>query len=100
MTQNEHAYAICCRTEVANDVISGRNVKTTEGYIVVNFEIASSSSFRDFSKRLFCDDEVGDGSEDAKTFQEFAIICMLLASVVCEFAMESKSAIYGIRRSI
>ena len=28
----------------------GRNVKTIEGYLVVNFEVASSSSFRDIKK--------------------------------------------------
>ena len=49
MTQNEHVYAICCGLEVDNDVISGRNA-TIEGYIVVNFEVVSSSGFRDFPK--------------------------------------------------
>ena len=35
------------RPEVAGDVISGRNVKNIEGYdVVVNFEVASSSSFQ------------------------------------------------------
>ena len=47
MTQNEHVYehvyAICCRLEVSDDVISGRNVNTIDGYVVVNFEVASSS---------------------------------------------------------
>ena len=62
MTQNEHVYAICCCPEVDDDVISGRNVKTIAGYIVVDFKVASSSSFRDFPKRLFCDGEVDDGS--------------------------------------
>ena len=42
-------------------MISVRNVKTIECYIAVNFEVASSSGFRDFPKRLFCDGEVGDG---------------------------------------
>ena len=37
---------ICCRPEVAGDVISGKNVKTVEGYAVLNFEIASFGSFR------------------------------------------------------
>ena len=61
MIQNEHVYAICCRTEVDDDVISVLSVKTIEDYIVIHFEVASSSSFRDFPKRLFCDGEVGDG---------------------------------------
>ena len=52
MTQNEHVYAICCRPEVADDVVSGRYVKTIERYIGVYFEVASSSSFRDI-KKLF-----------------------------------------------
>ena len=55
MTQNEHVYAICCyRPEVAGDVISGGNVKTIEGYGVLNFEAASISSFLEKSKLAIC----------------------------------------------
>ena len=54
MTQNEHVY---CRPEVDDEVISGRNVKNVEGYIVVNFEALAVSEI--FPKRLFCDGEVG-----------------------------------------
>ena len=54
MIQNEQVSAICCRM----DVISGQNVKIIEGYVVTNFEVASFSSFLDFSKRSFCDGEV------------------------------------------
>ena len=46
MTQNEHIYAICCRSEVAGDVISGENVKTTKGYAVLYSEVTSFSTFR------------------------------------------------------
>ena len=49
--QNEHVYAICCRRKVDNDVISGKNVKTFEGHAVVNFKVASFSSFQDFPKK-------------------------------------------------
>ena len=38
MAQNEHAYAICCRSEAAGDVISGYNVNTYEGYALFNLE--------------------------------------------------------------
>ena len=38
MTQNEHVYAICCRLEVDDDVISSRNIKTIQGYVVANLE--------------------------------------------------------------
>ena len=41
MTPNEHVYAICCRPEVAGDSISSENVKTIEGYAVLNFEVAA-----------------------------------------------------------
>ena len=34
MTPNEHVYAICCRLEVGDDVISGHNVKTVEDYVL------------------------------------------------------------------
>ena len=45
MTQNEHVYVICCRPKVAGDVISGEDVKTVDGSAVLNFEVASLSSF-------------------------------------------------------
>ena len=47
MTQNEHVFVICCQREVAGDVISSENVETIEGYALLNFEVASHSSFRD-----------------------------------------------------
>ena len=52
MTQNEHAYAIWCRPEVAGVVISGENVKTVDGYAVSNFEVAPFSGFRDIKKHF------------------------------------------------
>ena len=52
MTRNEHVCAICCRLEVDGDVISGENVKTIEGCAVLNFEVASSNSFRDIIKKF------------------------------------------------
>ena len=95
MTQNERLYEICCRPEVDDDVISGRNVKTIEGYIVVNFEVASFSSFRDFSKRFYCDGDSSGGvnaicsrpkvaddvisGEDAETFQEYVCVNLCVA---------------------
>ena len=45
MTQNEHAYAICCRPDVAGDVISGESVKTIESNAVSNVELASFLNF-------------------------------------------------------
>ena len=45
MTKNEHVYAIFCRPEVDGDVISSGNVKTIDGYFVLNFEAASINSF-------------------------------------------------------
>ena len=53
MTQNEHVYAICCRLEVGCDVSSGGNVKTIEGYSVLDFEVASFSSFWDIPTNHF-----------------------------------------------
>ena len=40
MTQNEQVYAICCLPEAAGDGISSENVKTIQGYAVLNFEAA------------------------------------------------------------
>ena len=53
MSQNEHVYAFCSRPEVGGDFISGRNVKTIRGYVVVNFEVASSSSIRGIQNNHF-----------------------------------------------
>ena len=52
-TQNWHVYAICCRPEGECDVVSGQNEKTIDGYVAVDFEVASSSSFRDTLKIMF-----------------------------------------------
>ena len=52
MTKNEHGYAMCCRPEVIGDVISGGNVKTIEGNAVLNFVVASFSSFRDIQNKI------------------------------------------------
>ena len=51
MIQNEHVYAICCRPEAAGGIMSGESVKIIEGYAVLNFEVSSSSSFRDIEKK-------------------------------------------------
>ena len=55
MTQNKHVYEICCQPEVAGDVISGENVKTTVGLegALLNFEAASISSFSENKNKPF-----------------------------------------------
>ena len=67
MTQSEHIYAICCRPEEASDVASGGNVKTTEGYAVLNFEGANFCSLRDIKKYHFVDVEA-DIDDSIKRF--------------------------------
>ena len=59
MAQNEHVYAIFCRPEVAGDVISDGNVKTIKGYVILNFEAANISSFRENKNKPFvsCEDD-------------------------------------------
>ena len=47
MTQNEHVYEICCRSEVTGDVNSGENVKNTEDYGVLKFEVVSFCGYQD-----------------------------------------------------
>ena len=63
MTKNLHICAICCRPEIVYDVISDPNLKTVVGYLVVNFEVASSNSFRDIPKTSFRDGGEGCGGE-------------------------------------
>ena len=53
LTQNEHAHAIFCRLGVASDVISGENVKTIEGYAVLNFEAPSFSRLQENQNQPF-----------------------------------------------
>ena len=54
MTQNKHLNAICCRPEVA-DVVSSDNVKTIEGYAVLNFEVAIALFVSEIFKKTFRD---------------------------------------------
>ena len=64
MTQNEHVYAA--------DVISGVNVQTIEGYTVLNFEVDSSSTFRDIPKNHFVTTTADiDDSIKQKTLSRF-----------------------------
>ena len=44
MAHDGHVYAICCQREAADDVVSSVDVKTVEGYLVANYEIASFNS--------------------------------------------------------
>ena len=53
MTKNVHVCTICCRLEVAYGVISGRNVKSIDGYLVVDLDVASSNRFRYILKNHF-----------------------------------------------
>ena len=52
MAQKLHVGTIWFRAEVVYDVISGINVKTIQGYLVENLEVASSNSFRDIKKHF------------------------------------------------
>ena len=53
MNQNKHVYVICCWPEVAGDVVSGENVRTIEGYALLNFEVSEFSGFSNIQKNLF-----------------------------------------------
>ena len=66
MKQNEHVYTICRRPEVGGDAISGESVKTIEGYAVLNFEVASSNSFRDIKKNHFVTAAAADIDDSIK----------------------------------
>ena len=55
MTQTEQVNAFCFRPEVDGDLIANRKVNTVEDYVVVNFEVASSRSFRDIPPKSFRD---------------------------------------------
>ena len=59
MTQNEHVYMIGSWPEVDDNTIFGGSVRTTEGYVVVNCEIATCNSFWDIPKKSFRDGKGG-----------------------------------------
>ena len=50
MTLNWQVCAIWCRQEIARKVLASSNMKITNGQMAVNFEVASTSSLRDFQK--------------------------------------------------
>ena len=52
MTLNLYVCTICLRPEEVYDTISSRNVKTIEGNLVVDFEVASSNTFPDIKKHF------------------------------------------------
>ena len=66
MTQNEHVFAICCRPEVAGDVIYGGSVKTIERYPLLKFEVASYGSFRDIQTNHFVTEAEADIDDSIK----------------------------------
>ena len=43
MTQTEHVYAICCRPEVDDDVISSEDAETFQEYVYVKLRAVSFS---------------------------------------------------------
>ena len=51
MTQNLHVCTICFRPEVVYDVISGLNIKTSKGSLVIKFEVPIYNSLRDIPKK-------------------------------------------------
>ena len=73
MTQNVHVCTICCRMEVVYDVIFGRNVKTIESYLAVNFEIACSNGFRDIQKNHFVTAEAATDIDDTIKRNRFRV---------------------------
>ena len=51
MTQNLHVCTICFRLKVVYGVVSGRNVKTIEGYLVANFEVSLALTVSEILKK-------------------------------------------------
>ena len=90
MTQNEHVYAICCRPEVVCDVTSDGNVKTLEGYAMLNFQVASFSSFRDIQKNNFVTAVAADIDDSIKR-KRIRISLRNLDSVACRLVAYSIS---------
>ena len=72
MTKHLHVCTICFRPEVVYDAISGRNVKTVEGNILIHFEVASSNSFQDIKKHFVTAEADIDDSIKRKRLTDFA----------------------------
>ena len=67
---------ICWWPEVYNDVISSKNVKILEDYIMVNYKVAMSSSFWDTKKNCVMVLEVADIDDLALRENAFAFRLM------------------------
>ena len=61
MIKHRHTYKICCRLGVHGCIDLGRDVTAVEGYVMVNFEVASCCIFRDNREKI-PDTEVGGGA--------------------------------------
>ena len=73
MNQNEHVFAICCRPEVAGNVISGLSVKTIDGYSLVNLEIASFNGLGDILKKHCVTEEAEAEIDDSIKRKRFRV---------------------------
>ena len=96
MSQNEHPPVTWHRPEVAGDVISGENVKTIEGYGVLNFEVASFSSFRYIQKNHFVTAAVGiDDIIKRKRIRvshgDSELLCKILAKKICQDKLNTRN---------
>ena len=105
MTKKEHVYAIFFRTEVVCDVIYGRNVKTIESYLVVNFEVAGANTFRDIKKDHFV--MVAADIDDSKKRKRIRVTLnylvdsilklndCLLNTKICYFVSDNDATVFG-----
>ena len=57
MTQNLHVYAICCRPEIDNDIISGRAVDNAGTDVPTKFGDSRSNGFGDIRGADFVSNE-------------------------------------------
>ena len=54
MTKNEQVYVMCCQQEVDDDVTSGRNVETVEGYVGEILKLLASIVFEKIEVSHLC----------------------------------------------
>ena len=46
-------YSICRRPELAGSIVLSGDVKAVEGYVMVNFDVASCNTLRDNRERIY-----------------------------------------------
>ena len=100
VAENDPKLARLCNllpTESRPKVISGRNVRTVMSYVAVNFEVASSNSFRDITKSFRDDDNIMRKAYASVSHGKTALVEQLVLGLHCRIGPRSSRRYLGSR---